>query len=102
MVDRLWPRGLHRDDPRVGRWFKVVAPSAALRRWYGHEPKRYAEFRHRYLEELNEARVNDPAVRSALDELRALSRSGPLTLVTATREIEGSQLGVLKEVLEGR
>lgn len=102
LVDRLWPRGLHRDDPRVGHWLKDVAPSAALRRWYGHQPNRYAEFRRRYLAELNETHVNDPAVAAALAELRALARSGPLTLVTATKQVDGSQLGVLKEVLEGR
>lgn len=102
LVDRLWPRGLHREDPRVGHWFKDVAPSAALRRWYGHQPKRHAEFRRRYLAELNQADVDDPSVRAALEELSSLARPGPLTLVTATKQIEGSQLGVLKEVLEGR
>jgi uncharacterized protein YeaO (DUF488 family) len=95
LVDRLWPRGLRKQDPRVGRWCKQVAPSTELRRWYDHDPDRYAEFARRYRGELS-----DPAARPALDELRALAASGPLTLVTATKQIEQSHLGVLNEVLE--
>ena len=95
LVDRLWPRGLRTQDPRVGRWCKQVAPSTELRRWYDHDPDRYAEFARRYRAELA-----DPAVRSALDELRALAAEGQLTLVTATKQIELSHLGVLEAVLE--
>jgi len=95
LVDRLWPRGIHQQDPRVGRWCKQVAPSTELRRWYDHDPDRYAEFASRYRAELA-----DPAVLSALDELRALAAEGPLTLVTATKQIEQSHLSVLEAVLE--
>lgn len=95
LVDRLWPRGLHTQDPRVGRWCKQVAPSTELRRWYDHDPDRYSEFARRYRAELA-----DPAVRPALDELRALAAEGQLTLVTATKQIELSHLGVLEAVLE--
>ena len=95
LVDRLWPRGLHRQDPRVGRWCKQVAPSTELRRWYDHDPDRYTEFARRYRAELS-----DPAMDPVLDELRALSAEGPLTLVTATKQIKQSHLGVLNEVLE--
>jgi len=95
LVDRLWPRGIHKQDPRVGRWCKQVAPSTELRRWYGHDPDRYAEFARRYRAELA-----DPAVQPALDELRALAAGGPLTLVTATKQIEQSHLGVLEAVIE--
>ena len=93
LVDRLWPRGLRKGDPRVGRWCKQVAPSTELRRWYGHDPDRYPEFARRYRAELTEQ-------QAALDELRGLAADGPLTLVTATKEIELSQLGVLEKVLE--
>ena len=48
LVDRLWPRGVRKDDPRVGRWCKQVAPSTELRQWYGHDPQRFAEFAQRY------------------------------------------------------
>ncbi|MEI7545602.1 MAG: DUF488 family protein [Mycobacteriaceae bacterium] len=97
LVDRLWPRGLGKQDPRIGRWCKEVAPSTELRRWYGHDPDRYAEFARRYRAELS-----DPALAPALDELRALAVAGPLTLVTATKQIAQSHLGVLAEVLQVR
>ena len=97
LVDRLWPRGIRKTDPRVGRWCKEVAPSSALRQWYGHDPDRHAEFARRYRAELAE-----PEQKPGLDELRALTAHGPLTLVTATRQLELSHLGVLREALEGR
>lgn len=95
LVDRLWPRGMHRDDPRLGRWFKEVAPSNDLRKWYDHQPERHDEFCRRYREELAA-----PAMIPALDELRGLAKPGPLTLTTATAHIEDSELPVLKAVLE--
>lgn len=97
LVDRLWPRGVRREDPRVGRWCKQVAPSTELRRWYGHDPKRYSEFTRRYRAEL----ATDEAAR-ALDELRGLSASGPVTLVTATKQVQLSHLGVLAAMVEER
>jgi len=97
LVDRLWPRGMHRDDPRVGRWCKQVAPSTDLRRWYGHDPQRYAEFARRYRAELAE-----PELNWTLGELRTLAAHGPLTLVTATRDIDVSHLGVLEKALKER
>ncbi len=97
LADRLWPRGLHRDDPRVGRWDQQVAPSTELRRWYGHQPDRFAEFARRY-----QAELADPDRAGALDELRVLAAPGPLTLATATKHLEDSHLGVLKKVLEER
>jgi uncharacterized protein YeaO (DUF488 family) len=54
LVDRLWPRGFRKGDPRVGRWLPGVAPSSELRRWYGHQPERFAEFAARYADELEE------------------------------------------------
>ncbi|WKG05371.1 DUF488 domain-containing protein [Mycolicibacterium sp. HK-90] len=94
LVDRLWPRGLKKTDPRVGRWLPAVAPSTELRHWYGHKPERYDEFVARYTEELQ----SGPEAE-ALDELRALVGQGPVTLVTATREVELSHLTVLARLL---
>ena len=94
LVDRLWPRGVRKDDPRVGRWCKQVAPSTELRQWYGHDPQRFAEFAQRYRAELAE-----PQAAQALCELRELVEREPATLVTATKSIEGSHLGVLAQVL---
>lgn len=94
LVDRLWPRGLRKDDPRIGQWLPEVAPSTGLRRWYGHAPERYDEFVERYTAELE-----TPAAAAALDELRGIVRAGPVVLVTATKEIELSHLSVLAGLL---
>jgi uncharacterized protein YeaO (DUF488 family) len=87
LVDRLWPRGIRKDDPRVGIWCKDVAPSKELREWYHHQPERFDEFASRYDAELTG--------NTALEELRKLSRRGVVTLVTATRDLDGSQAAVL-------
>jgi uncharacterized protein YeaO (DUF488 family) len=94
LVDRLWPRGMRKGDPRVGRWMPAVAPSTELRRWYSHETARFDEFAARYTDEL---RSEDGA--AALAELRALLRDGPLVLVTATRDLDGSHVAVLRNLL---
>ena len=94
LVDRLWPRGLKKDAGKVDEWVKAVAPSDELRRWYGHEPARFAEFRRRYRAELQGGEQ-----ASALRHLRDLAAAGPLTLVTATRDVEHSQAAVLAEQL---
>jgi len=94
LVDRLWPRGLSKDAAKLDEWLRDVAPSDGLRRWYGHEPEKFAEFRRRYFGELLE-----PERAAALEHLRQLSRSGPLTLLTASRDIEHSQAAVLAERL---
>ena len=91
LVDRLWPRGFRKDDPRVGKWFKDVAPSKELRDWYHHRPERFDEFVACYRDELQDS--------PALDELRKLTTSGVVTLVTATRDIEHSHAAVLATLL---
>jgi uncharacterized protein YeaO (DUF488 family) len=90
LVDRLWPRGLSKSAAAVDEWAKAVAPSDELRRWYGHEQAKFAAFRARYGAEL---RMADRA--EALAHLRDLARSGPITLLTATRDVEHSQAAVL-------
>ncbi len=94
LVDRLWPRGLSKDRARLDEWLKAVAPSDELRRWYGHQPARFAEFRDRYQAELNE-----PERAEALRHLREEARSGPVTLLTATKDLERSQAEVLARLL---
>jgi uncharacterized protein YeaO (DUF488 family)/DNA-binding MarR family transcriptional regulator len=97
LVDRLWPRGIARAGAPFTQWAKDAAPSAELRRWYGHRPERFDEFSRRYRDELS----RDPA-RTALAHLRTSARSGPVVLVTATRDLERSGAAVLREVLAGR
>lgn len=94
LVDRLWPRGFRKDDPRVGRWLPAVAPSTELRRWYAHQPERFSEFVARYTAELKTGKGAE-----ALAELRGLLRDGPVVLVTATRDLDGSNAAVLRNLL---
>jgi uncharacterized protein YeaO (DUF488 family) len=97
LVDRLWPRGVRKDEAALDEWAKDVAPSDALRRWYGHETEKYAEFARRYRAELKES----PG-REVVRRLRAEATSRPVTLVTATRDVEHSGAAVLRGVLAGR
>jgi uncharacterized protein YeaO (DUF488 family) len=94
LVDRVWPRGLTRAATQLDEWMKEIAPSTGLRRWYGHRPERFPEFRRRYLIEL---RAAEPAV--TVVRLRELARTGQVTLLTATRDVEHSQAAVLSELL---
>ncbi|HEY6959264.1 MAG TPA: DUF488 family protein [Candidatus Limnocylindria bacterium] len=93
LVDRLWPRGVRTEDASWQGWRKDLAPSDALRRWYGHDPARFAEFARRYEDELR-----DPGTRAAVRELLR-TRGGRVTLVTATRELDLSGARVLASVM---
>jgi uncharacterized protein YeaO (DUF488 family) len=94
LVDRIWPRGISKDAAGLEEWAKDVAPSTELRRWYGHDPDRFEEFRRRYLAELDH-----PELRAAVGRLRALAAGGPVTLLTATRDLRISQAAVLADYL---
>jgi uncharacterized protein YeaO (DUF488 family) len=94
LVDRLWPRGFRKGDPRVGRWIPRVAPSTELRKWYSHQPERFDEFAARYASELE---TEEGA--AALVELREVLRGGPVTLVTAARDLDASHVAVLARLL---
>ncbi|WP_431032444.1 DUF488 domain-containing protein [Streptomyces sp. P6-2-1] len=96
LVDRLWPRGLSKERAHVDEWLKSVAPSTALRRWYGHDPARFDEFAERYRAELA-----DPAREEALARLRGLAADGPLTLLTATKDLAHAHTFVLARALKG-
>ena len=97
LVDRLWPRGLSKDAAHVDEWVKDVAPSDELRRWYGHEPERFEEFRRRYADELRE-----PARAQALARIEEAAQRGTVTLLTATKDAGRSQAAVLAERLGGQ
>jgi uncharacterized protein YeaO (DUF488 family) len=96
LVDRVWPRGVRKEDARWDSWLRDVAPSTELRRWYAHQPSRFAEFRRRYLTELGE-----PQRQEALRQLRELADRSDLTLLTASRDVERSQAAVLADWLGG-
>jgi uncharacterized protein YeaO (DUF488 family) len=92
LVDRLWPRGLTKAAAEIDEWAKAVSPSTELRKWYGHEPAKFDEFRERYRAELADADDD-------LKRLRGLAKRGPVTLLTATADLSLSHVAVLKELL---
>jgi uncharacterized protein YeaO (DUF488 family) len=94
LVDRLWPRGLRKDAAHLDEWAKDVAPSTGLRKWYAHDPAKFAEFCRRYTAELATG-----APRAALDQLAARAAAGPVTLLTATRDAAHSEAAVLAGLL---
>lgn len=95
LVERLWPRGVRREDLPLDGWLRDVAPSTDLRRWFGHEPARWAEFRRRYLAELEAA---PDACRPLLDA----ARSGEVVLLYSARDREHNSAVVLREHLLAR
>lgn len=96
LVDRLWPRGVRADDAPFDEWLSSVAPSSELRRWYDHDPERFAEFAERYRAELHGHHAE------RLAELAALAAQGPVTLVTATEDLDRSAASVLARELRAR
>ena len=92
LIDRLWPRGLSRREARLDDWERDLAPSTALRRWFGHDPERFEEFRGRYIEELRNERPR-------ITTLRRLARDGTLTLVYSARDRKHNDAVVLAEIL---
>lgn len=94
LVDRLWPRGITKIDAHLDEWSKEVGPSTELRKWYGHEPEGFEEFRRRYLTELL-----DPARAEALGHLREIADVDRLTLLTATKNPDISEAAVLATLL---
>ncbi|MFF6829110.1 DUF488 family protein [Streptomyces longwoodensis] len=94
LVDRVWPRGMRKEDAHLDEWLREVAPSSDLRKWYAHEPSRFTEFRRRYLAELRDA-----GHRQAAEHLRDIAAHDTLTLLTATRDVDHSQAAVLAEWL---
>ena len=94
LVDRLWPRGVRKAKAHIDLWLKDIAPSTALRQWFGHDPARWSEFRRRYRAELK----RQP---EALAQLRKLARQRRITLVFGAHDERRNQAVVLKEVLAG-
>jgi uncharacterized protein YeaO (DUF488 family) len=92
LIDHVWPRGVSRERARLDDWARELAPSDGLRKWFDHDPARFAEFRARYRHEL----ADHPA---RLDELRRRAASGPLTIVYAARDREHNNAAVLSELL---
>ena len=96
LVDRLWPRGVKREPGLFDDWLKDAAPTTELRRWYGHDPARYATFARRYRAELDREPASD-----AVAALRRRVARGRVTLLTATKDVDRSGARVLADVVNG-
>ncbi len=93
LVDRLWPRGITKDSAHLDLWLKEVGPSTELRKWFGHDPSKWKEFRQRYVAELK----HNP---EAIEKLAECLRHNTVTLVYGAKDEEHNQAVVLKEYLE--
>jgi uncharacterized protein YeaO (DUF488 family) len=90
LIDRLWPRGIRKEDARIDFWARDVAPSTALRRWYGHDPAKWDEFRRRYAAELDANPAGVAALRAAMGR-------GRVTFVFASKETRLNNAAALAE-----
>lgn len=95
LVDRLWPRGVSKEGAKIDLWLKGIAPSDELRKWFGHDPSKWEEFKKRYFAELNER-------AESVEELREKAGNGRLTLVFGARDEVRNNAVALKEYLEKR
>jgi uncharacterized protein YeaO (DUF488 family) len=95
LVDRLWPRGVKKTDAAIDEWMKEIAPSSALRKWFGHDPDRWQEFRRRYQSEIRQH-------PQQFEQLRTLAQHGPITLVFSARDEAHNDAVVLKDLLLDR
>lgn len=95
LVDRVWPRGRSKEDLQLDAWLKESAPSTELRRWFGHDPEKWDEFKRRYFSELD-------GRREAVEGLLSKAKRGPVTLVYGARDERHNNAVALKEYLEGQ
>jgi uncharacterized protein YeaO (DUF488 family) len=92
LIDRLWPRGISKERAAVDQWMKDIAPSTQLRKWFGHDPARWEEFRRRYAKEVRQH-------ADLLEQLRALARQGQITLVYSARDEKHNDAVELRELI---
>ncbi|WP_298449519.1 DUF488 family protein [uncultured Marinobacter sp.] len=99
LVDRIWPRGVAKEDADIEAWLKGLAPSTELRKWFDHDPEKWKEFRQRYLKELKAAKEGDTA--EALKELQAIVKEHKrITLVFAAKDTEHNNAVALRDFLD--
>jgi uncharacterized protein YeaO (DUF488 family) len=98
LVDRIWPRGISKQDLKIDHWMKQVAPSTQLRKWFSHDPDKFQEFKEKYKEELR----NDEGKKEQLKELKRIVKKNEMnvTLIYAAKDKENNQASVLKEILD--
>ncbi len=95
LIDRLWPRGVRKENAKIDEWLKEIAPSTELRKWFAHDPARWAEFRRRYQAEVRQH-------PEQLAHLRAIAREGVMTLVFSAHDEEHNDAVVLRNLILGR
>ncbi len=95
LIDRLWPRGLKKKDAQIDEWVKEVAPSNELRKWFNHDPNRWAEFRKRFFTELR-------GKQDLVEELVSAARKGTVTLLFGSKEERFNNAVALREYIESR
>ncbi|MEH7082584.1 DUF488 domain-containing protein [Neobacillus drentensis] len=95
LIDRLWPRGISKDAAKLSYWFKDLAPSNELRKWFCHKPELFEEFRSRYLEELR----SDEQKREYIRQIFEMAAQGPVTLLYGAKDPVHNHARVLKEEL---
>ncbi len=93
LIDRLWPRGIRKEEAKIDEWLKDIAPSTELRKWFSHDPVKWQEFRKRYKDELKKK-------SELVEKLRAEAKKGDITLLFAAKDTEHVNAVVLKEVIE--
>lgn len=95
LVDRLWPRGVSKEKAKLDEWIKELGPSTELRKWFGHQPEKFPEFKEKYKEELKEK-------TEKLNHLKTILKTQNLTLIFSARDEKHNQAVVLKELLENQ
>lgn len=94
LIDRLWPRGLSKSEAGIDEWLKDLAPSADLRKWFGHDPQKWEEFRKRYIEELS-----SPEKKGLLENIAQAATRKNITLIYSAKDTEHSDVKVLEELI---
>ena len=95
LIDRLWPRGIKKEDPHIDEWLKEVGPSNELRKWFNHDPDRWAEFKKRFFMELQRN-------QDVIDDIISFARKGTATLLFGSKEERFNNAVALKEYIEAR
>ena len=95
LIDRLWPRGISKERAAIDQWMKDISPSTELRKWFGHDPARWEEFRRRYAKEVRHH-------ADLLDQLRSLARQRPITLVYSAHDEKHNDAVELRQLILGR
>ncbi len=94
LIDRLWPRGVSKADARIDEWVKDLGPSTELRKWFGHDPEKWEEFRKRYIKELSA-----PDKSMLLGKIAQTAEHGSITLIYSAKDTEHSDVKVLEELI---